>query len=147
MVAALRRERGLRGVQSRAYRRTTIADRGPVPAPDSIGRGFAPAAASGEFLKRRLRYAGAARCHNWDTRWVCYVLGSETESMIITSGGIEYCPAGPAHAVDIRAPQNNAEPVIAYAICGAAVRVWADQAFDPDTGEVHDQCAAIARGA
>ena len=40
-VADVMRELGLRAVQPRAYKRTTVAGEAPVPAPDLIGRDFA----------------------------------------------------------------------------------------------------------
>ena len=40
-VAAIMRQLGLKAVQPRAYKRTTVAGEAPVPAPDLIGRDFA----------------------------------------------------------------------------------------------------------
>jgi hypothetical protein len=69
-----------------------------------------------------------------------YVLGSETEAMNVTDQGIEYVPAGGTHAVDLASPCNSATAVLAYAVCGAAVRAWPDVAFDAQAGNVHDEC-------
>ena len=49
MVADLMRELGLRAVQPRAYKRTTVPGEQPVDSPDLIGRDFT-AAAPGERL-------------------------------------------------------------------------------------------------
>jgi putative transposase len=45
LVADLMRELGLRAVQPRAYKRTTIPGEAPVESPDLIGRDFDPASA------------------------------------------------------------------------------------------------------
>lgn len=74
-----------------------------------------------------------------------YVLGSENESMTVTTDGIEYRPAGLTHAVDLQSPINGPDAVLAYAICGHAVRAWPNQPFDSTARGVHEQCAAIAR--
>jgi putative transposase len=44
LVADLMRELGLRAIQPRAYRRTTVAGENPVTLPDLLRRGFDPAA-------------------------------------------------------------------------------------------------------
>jgi hypothetical protein len=59
-----------------------------------------------------------------DTAAMGYVLGSQTEELRFTSGGVTVEPVGLAHAVDPVAPQNSAGGVLAYALCGKAVRVW-----------------------
>ncbi|HZC52777.1 MAG TPA: hypothetical protein VE441_09805 [Mycobacterium sp.] len=66
--------------------------------------------------------------------------------MAFTDGGIEYAPAGVAHAVDVRSAVNGPDALLGYAICGAAVRVWRDRAFEADAPDAHEQCAAITRG-
>jgi putative transposase len=51
LVADLMRELGLRAVQPRGYKRTTIPGEDPVESPDLIGRDFDPAGcAPGERL-------------------------------------------------------------------------------------------------
>ena len=72
-----------------------------------------------------------------------YVLGSDAEAMAFTEAGIEYQPDGLRHAVDTESPTNPAQAILAYALCGTAVRVWPNQPFDPDAARVHDQCAAL----
>jgi hypothetical protein len=74
-----------------------------------------------------------------------YVLGSETESLTFTEHGIKVEPVGLAHAVDPAAPQNRAGGLLAYALCGTAVRAWPDLAFDPHADRVHDQCLALSQ--
>ena len=76
-----------------------------------------------------------------------YVLGSQVESMTFTDDGIEYLPAGVAHAVDPDSPVNARSGVTGYAVCGAAVRVWPDHRFDPKAGNVHYECAQIVEHA
>jgi hypothetical protein len=73
------------------------------------------------------------------------VLGSKTESMTPTTDGIEYRPAGLAHAVDLQSPINGPDAVLAYAICGPDVRAWPNQPFDSTARGVHEQCAVAAR--
>jgi hypothetical protein len=46
------------------------------------------------------------------------VLGTEWDSMSFTDHGIDYRPAGVAHAVDTESPQDDRGPILAYAICG-----------------------------
>ena len=75
-----------------------------------------------------------------------FVLGTEVESMTFTDGGPDYGPAGAAHAVDSESETYRPDAVVGYAVCGTAVRVWPDQAFDPTTDDVHDRCAAVVRG-
>ena len=80
----------------------------------------------------------------WNTSRMSYVLGSEAESMAFTDNGIEYGPAGLTHAVDTQSPINGPDAVLAYAICGKAVRAWPNQPFDSSAPGVHGECAAIA---
>lgn len=47
LVAAIMRELGLRAVQPRAYKVTTVPGEDPIESPDLIGRDFAPSAAGG----------------------------------------------------------------------------------------------------
>jgi putative transposase len=57
LVADLMRELGLKAVQPRAYKRTTIPGEQPVAAPDLIGRDFDPASsAAGERLVGDITY-------------------------------------------------------------------------------------------
>lgn len=63
--------------------------------------------------------------------------------MIFTGDGIEYVPAGEVHAVDLQALHNGRNPVLGYAICGAAVRVWPDQPFDATADGVDETCATL----
>jgi putative transposase len=57
LVAELMRELGLRAVQPRAYKRTTIPGEAPVVSPDLIGRDFDPASsAPGERLVGDITY-------------------------------------------------------------------------------------------
>jgi hypothetical protein len=74
-----------------------------------------------------------------------FVLGSEVESMAFTDAGPEYEPAGAAHAVDSESETYEQGAVVGYAVCGAAVRVWPDRAFDPKGADVHERCAAIVQ--
>lgn len=74
-----------------------------------------------------------------------YVLGSEAEFMTFTIDGIEYLPAGLAHAVDMSSPINGQDAVLAYAICGQAVCAWPIQPFDSVARGVHEECAVVAR--
>jgi transposase InsO family protein len=55
-VASLMRELGLKAVQPRAYKRTTIAGEQPVPAPDLIGRDFATGGNPGTRLVGDITY-------------------------------------------------------------------------------------------
>ena len=73
-----------------------------------------------------------------------YVLGSETELMSFTEHGTKVEPVGLAHAVDPSASENSAGGLLAYALCGRAVRVWADQDFDRSAPGVHDECVNLA---
>jgi hypothetical protein len=77
---------------------------------------------------------------------VGFVLGSQVESMAFTDAGAQYEPAGAAHAVDTETETYVPGATVGYAVCGAPVRVWQDRPFDPDGAEVHDWCAAMARG-
>jgi hypothetical protein len=74
-----------------------------------------------------------------------YVRGSQTEELRFTPGGVTVEPVGLAHAVDPAAPQNSAGGVLAYALCGTAVRVWPDRQFAADGDDAHDQCVALSR--
>jgi putative transposase len=57
LVADLMRELGLKAVQPRAYKRTTVAGEDPVSSPDLIGRDFDPAgSAPGERLVGEITY-------------------------------------------------------------------------------------------
>lgn len=73
------------------------------------------------------------------------MLGSEAESIAFTDRGIEYRAAGVVHAVDTDAAAGGAALVLAYAICGQAVRVWLGEPFDAAADGAHDACAAMAR--
>lgn len=75
-----------------------------------------------------------------------YVRGTETEAISFTDTGIEYVPAGPSHAVDLGSAYNTETAALAYAVCGAAVRAWPDQPFEPAVTGAHDQCIAVVRG-
>ena len=83
--------------------------------------------------------------HEWcDTATMRYVLGSETESLTFTEHGSKVEPVGGmAHAVDPASPQNSAGGLLAYALCGTAVRAWPDHEFDPQAQRVHDRCTSI----
>ena len=56
LVADLMRELGLKAVQPRAYKRTTIPGEEPVTAPDLIGRDFTASSAAGERLVGDITY-------------------------------------------------------------------------------------------
>lgn len=72
------------------------------------------------------------------------MLGSQVESMALTDAGATFEPAGVAHAVDTSADTYVPDAVLGYAVCGAAVRVWPDRPFDPNSADAHDQCVALA---
>ena len=55
-VAAIMRQLGLKAVQPRAYKRTTVAGEAPVPAPDLIGRDFATGGTPGTRLVGDITY-------------------------------------------------------------------------------------------
>jgi putative transposase len=55
-VAAIMRELGLKAVQPRAYKRTTVAGEAPVPAPDLIARDFAVGGIPGTRLVGDITY-------------------------------------------------------------------------------------------
>lgn len=74
-----------------------------------------------------------------------YVLGSAAEAMNVTDHGIQYRPAGTAHAVDIQSLAHGSDAVLAYAICGHAVRAWPEQPFDASAHGVHAECADRVR--
>jgi transposase InsO family protein len=56
LVADLMRERGLRAVQPRAYKRTTVPGEQPVTSPDLIGRDFATGGTPGARLVGDITY-------------------------------------------------------------------------------------------
>jgi putative transposase len=56
LVADLMRELGLKAVQPRAYKRTTIPGRDPIDSPDLIGRDFAAGGVPGERLVGDITY-------------------------------------------------------------------------------------------
>lgn len=73
-----------------------------------------------------------------------YVLGSQSEAMTFDSSSVAYEPAGVAHAVD---PARHDEGLaLGYAICGAAVRVWPGEHFNPTHADVHSACVERLRG-
>ncbi|HZC69964.1 MAG TPA: hypothetical protein VE442_04675 [Jatrophihabitans sp.] len=73
-----------------------------------------------------------------------YALGTESEAMTFSDQTISYGPSGAAHAIDTDSAQFRAGCTVAYAVCGRAVRVWQDVAFQPGTGEEIDPgCAAV----
>lgn len=74
-----------------------------------------------------------------------YALGSDTETMTFTEAGIDLEPVGLAHAVDLASPLNSANGVLAYALCGKAVRVWPRRAFHPDAADAHGECISAVR--
>jgi putative transposase len=55
-VASIMRELGLRAVQPRAYKRTTVPGDAPVPAPDLIGRDFSTGGSPGARLVGDITY-------------------------------------------------------------------------------------------
>jgi transposase InsO family protein len=55
-VAAIMRELGLKAVQPRAYKRTTVPGEAPMPAPDLIGRDFAVGGVPGTRLVGDITY-------------------------------------------------------------------------------------------
>jgi putative transposase len=55
-VASIMRELGLKAVQPRAYKRTTVPGEAPVPAPDLIGRDFAAGGTPGTRLVGDITY-------------------------------------------------------------------------------------------
>ena len=73
------------------------------------------------------------------------MLGSEAESMAVTTDGIEYQPGGLAHAVDLQFPVSGLDAVLAYAICGHAVRAWPNRPLDSTERCVDEECAVMAR--
>jgi len=78
---------------------------------------------------------------------VRYVVGSEVEGMVFTDHGVEYRPDGPLHAIDPESLAGSRGGLLGYAVCGTAVRVWAERAFDPAAAAAHDRCVAITSGA
>src|SRR3954454_923780 len=78
---------------------------------------------------------------------VRYVVGSEVEGMVFTDHGVEYRPDGPLHAIDPESVAGSRGGLLGYAVCGTAVRVWAERAFDPAASAAHDRCVAIISGA
>lgn len=63
--------------------------------------------------------------------------------MVFTNGGIQYQPAGLGHAVEMSAISGS-DAVLAYAICGQAVRVWPDEPFKAAARDLHEACAVAA---
>ncbi|MGH8862382.1 MAG: IS3 family transposase [Jatrophihabitantaceae bacterium] len=55
-VATIMRQLGLRAVQPRAYKRTTVPGEAPVPAPDLINRDFAPGGTPGRRFVGDITY-------------------------------------------------------------------------------------------
>jgi hypothetical protein len=53
-----------------------------------------------------------------------------------------YQPGGLSHAVDAGLLHHDSAIVLAYALCGAPVRLWRDDHFDPSADHVHDGCLA-----
>jgi hypothetical protein len=80
---------------------------------------------------------------------MAYVVGTDADEMHFSADGIAYAPAGRRHAVDTDSPLYSAESLVAYAVCGHAVRAWNDQLLDVETAgvDLHDECAARARSA
>ena len=76
-----------------------------------------------------------------------YVLGSQVESMAFTDHGVEYQPAGAAHAVDLHAAVNAPGGLVGYALCGVAVRIWRDCRFEANAPHAHRACAALTAAA
>ena len=73
-----------------------------------------------------------------------FVLGSDDREPVFGAAEITYRPAGVLHAVDMQAAVNAGSAVVAYAVCGRPVHVWADRPFAPDDAGVHDVCAKAA---
>jgi hypothetical protein len=61
--------------------------------------------------------------------------------MSFVGGKITYLPGGLWHAVDPNSVPHDREAVLAYARCGAAVRIWRDESFDPSYVYAHKGCA------
>jgi hypothetical protein len=72
------------------------------------------------------------------------VLGTEAEKLVWTGSQISYEPDGLGHAVDPAAGRANSF-VLAYAVCGQAVRVWREQHFDPAAAHMHAGCVTQAQ--
>ncbi|HZC51884.1 MAG TPA: hypothetical protein VE441_05250 [Mycobacterium sp.] len=73
-----------------------------------------------------------------------YVLGTESEDMAFSGDAVDYGPSGALHAVDTESAQFRSGRALAFAVCGAAVRVWEDRPFEPTTAdEVDPTCAAV----
>lgn len=72
---------------------------------------------------------------------MAFVLGTESEALVVGAGALSYEPAGLGHAVDPEAIERGGG-VLGYAMCGTPVRVWPDRHFDPHGVEVHQGCAA-----
>ncbi len=74
-----------------------------------------------------------------------YVLGTETEAMSFSTTGIDYLPAGSRHVVDLRSPIESDDALLAYAMCGRAVRAWPDEPIDSAAPGIPNKCAALIR--
>lgn len=74
-----------------------------------------------------------------------YLLGSDAELITFEGGGVGFRRSGATHAVDPRDPVNANSDAMGYALCGTPVRIWRDEAFDPDAPGAHDGCVAAAR--
>ena len=68
-----------------------------------------------------------------------YWLGTEHEQLVPGADGVTYTPSGAQHAVDPHTVPADLD--LAYALCGTAVRLWRDLAFDPATSLAHDDCS------
>jgi hypothetical protein len=69
-----------------------------------------------------------------------FVLGTESEALVVGNAELSYEPAGLNHAVDLAAIRNGTG-VLAYAVCGRPVRVWPKKSFDANGPNVHQGCA------
>ena len=76
------------------------------------------------------------------------VTGSESQTLSFVDGTMHAQPSGLLHAVDRSAPRNQGGTLLGYALCGHAVLIWSEIAFDSDAGTsgIHDVCAALAAG-
>lgn len=70
------------------------------------------------------------------------MLGSDTETLTFVEDGVDVEPVGRAHAVDPASSLNSAGGILAYALCGRAVRAWPEREFDPSAVDAHEECAA-----
>jgi hypothetical protein len=77
---------------------------------------------------------------------VTYLLGTDTEQISFDGTRTRYVPDGQRHAVNLDdGPGNTRGGVLGYALCGQAVRAWAEQPFDADAPDTHAACAAKAQ--